>query len=77
MSRLWEPRGTAPRPTRTDAIDVREVTRRAGEIVDIRARSDGVVVALIPEHGDNNLEIVLTRDEARQLALELFDASGP
>lgn len=76
MSRLWEPLGTAPRPARTDAIDVREPRRRPREIVDIRARRDTVVVALAQE-GDGNVEIVLTRDEARRLALELFDASGP
>jgi hypothetical protein len=77
MSRLWEPPGTAPRPASADAIDVREPSRHAREIVDIRARRDGVVVALAQAGGENNVEIVLTRDEARQLALDLFDASGP
>lgn len=76
MSRLWEPPGTAPRPARTDAIDVRDLTSRAREIVDIRARRDCVVVALA-QNGENRVEIVLTRDEARRLALDLFDATGP
>ena len=77
MSRLWEPPSAAPRPPHIDAIDVRDLTRRAREIVDIRARQDCVVVAFAQEGGDNHVEIVLSRDEARQLALELFDACGP
>ena len=77
VSRLWEPPSVAPRPPRIDAIDVRDLTRRAREIIDIRARHDRVVVAFAQEGGDNHVEIALSRDEARQLALELFEASGP
>jgi len=76
MSRLWEPPDTAHRPARADTIDVRQLTPRARAILDIRADDAGVVVALT-RGGRADVEIVLTRDEARQLALELFDASGP
>lgn len=72
MSRLWEASSDVEHGPSSSAVTDRGDAGLPGSGVDIRASDIGVVLAL----GDgSDLVLELSRDEARQLANELLDAT--